>query len=168
MQPIGCIYFCLFPVSQRGAIMHNLKVEFREPSSRISLSMDLAQQIAERSWSGKVVIVAQNPRSSYSSVRKQWRHLIRRLEKDRAGTLGSTQITRIRNEVKRMRQLTFSFTFSNFELEADVTFATADELAEMPPVCQTLYVTYDFERTKLHLLTSWLPLHSLVVIYENE
>lgn len=148
--------------------MHNLQVELRELHSNMSLSMDLAQQIAERSLSGKIVVVAQNPRGSHGSVKRQWQRLIRRLENDRAGTLDSTQITRIQNEIIRMQQLTFSPTFSSFELDASVTFASADDLVEMPPICQTIFVTYDFERAKLHLLTSWLPLHSLVVIYENE
>ena len=148
--------------------MHNLEVELREMRSNMSLSMDLAQQIVKRSLSGKIIVVVQNPRSSYASVKKQWQRLIRQLNTERARTLGSPQIARVRNEITRMQQLTFTFTYSSFELEADVTFATADSLAEMPPVCQTVYVTYDFERTKLHLLTSWLPLHSLVVIYENE
>lgn len=148
--------------------MHNLQVELRELRSNMSLSMDLAQQISERSLSGKIVVVAQNPRSSYASVKKQWQRLIRQIEKERSGTLGSVQITKLQNEIRRMRELTFSFSFSNFELDAGVTFASADDLVEMPPICQTIFVTYDFERTKLHLLTSWLPLHSLVVIYENE
>jgi len=148
--------------------MHNLEVELRELRVNMSLSKDLAQQIVKRSLSGKVVIVTQNPQSSYASVRKQWQRLIRLLKTERASKLGSIQIARVRNEIDRMQRLTFSFNFSSFELEADVTFATADDLAEMPPVCQTVYVTYDFERAKLHLLTSWLPLHSLVVIYENE
>jgi len=148
--------------------MHSLEVELRELRSNMSLSMDLAQQIAERSLSGKIVVVVQNPRSSYASVKKQWQRLIKQLETERARTLGSAQITKVQNEIARMQQLTFTFAFSDFELNADVTFATADDLVEMPPVCHTVYVTYDFERTKLHLLTSWMPLRSLVVIYENE
>jgi hypothetical protein len=148
--------------------MHNLEVELRELRSNMSLSMDLAQQIAERSLSGKIVVIAQNPQSSYASVKKQWQRLIKRLETERARTLEPTQIARLQNEIVRMQRLTFSFTYSNFELDADVTFATADDLVEMPPVCQTVYVTYDFERRKLHLLTSWMPLHSLVIIYEKD
>lgn len=148
--------------------MHSLEVELRELRSNMSLSMDLAQQIVERSLSGKIVVVVLNPRSSYASVKKQWQRLIKQLETERARTLGSARITKVQNEIARMQQLTFTFTFSDFELNADVTFATADDLVEMPPVCQTVYVTYDFERTKLHLLTSWMPFRGLVVIYENE
>jgi hypothetical protein len=134
----------------------------------MSLSMDLARQIADRSISGKIIVAAKHPQTTYSAVKKQWQKLIRELEKERAAVLGSTKIAKFLDETNRMKHLTFSYTLSNFDPDADVTFATADELVAMPPVCQTLYVTYEFERTKLHLLTGWMPLRSLVVIYEND
>jgi len=148
--------------------MHNLNIELREPPTKTSLSMDLARQMADRSISGKIAVVTPHPQACYASVKKQWQRLIRGLEKERAATIGVSKIAKIHNEIARMQHTTFSFQLSSFELEADITFATADELVAMPPVCQTLYVTYDFERAKLHLLASWMPLRSLVVIYEND
>jgi hypothetical protein len=148
--------------------MHNLTVEFKEISSNASLSKDLAQQIVERSICGKIVVATPTPIYTYASVKKQLHKLIRRLQVERASIVGSTNITRFMSEIARMQHLTFSHNLEDFELEADVTFATAEELVAMPPVCRTLYATYAFEHIKLHQLTSWMPLRSLVVIYEDK
>ena len=53
-------------------------------------------------------------------------------------------------------------------LDADITFATADDFVRSPPDCQVVYITYDFEREKLHMLTSWMPRNGVVVMYEQD
>lgn len=68
--------------------------------------------------------------------------------------------------VEWMRQLSFTTKPPEDILEADVTFATADDFMRNPPDCQTVYITYNFEREKLHILTSWMPRNSVVVLYE--
>ena len=65
-----------------------------------------------------------------------------------------------------MQAMTFSARPLDDLLVADVTFATADDFVRVPPVCPTVYVTYSFEREKLHMLTSWMPRGGLVVVYE--
>jgi hypothetical protein len=65
-----------------------------------------------------------------------------------------------------MQSLSFTSKAPDDQLEADITFATADEFVHVPPVCRSVYITYDFEREKLHMLTAWMPRDNLVVIYE--
>jgi hypothetical protein len=65
-----------------------------------------------------------------------------------------------------MQGVTFTCKPPDDLLEADITFASADDFVRVPPVCRCVYVTYGFEREKLHMLTAWMPRNSLVVIYE--
>ena len=64
-----------------------------------------------------------------------------------------------------MRQLKFTAQAPEDMLEADITLATADDFVRNPPDCRMVYITYDFEREKLHMLTSWMPRNGVVVIY---
>lgn len=129
------------------------------------MSRDLAQQIAERSLYGKVVVAASNPISSLSAVRKQWMRIIRLTQIERARTLKAERIMQLTYEVNRLRSLKFGVGFAN-EVDCNVLFATADDLMYLAPPCSTLYVTYDFPREQLYLMTSWMPANGLVVFYE--
>lgn len=143
--------------------MYGLSSQYRQPKS-LSLSRDLAQQIAERSLYGKVVVAANNPISSLSAVRKQWMRIIRLTQIERARTLKTERIMQLANEVNRLRSLKFGVGFAD-ESDFNVLFATANDLARLAPACATLFVTYDFPREYLHLMTSWMPRSSLVVFY---
>lgn len=143
--------------------MYGLSSQYRQPKS-VSISRDLAQQIAERSLYGKIVVAANNPMSSLSAVRKQWMRIIRLTQIERARTLKAERIIQLTNEVNRLRSLKFGVGFAD-EVDCNVLFATADDLARLAPACSTLFITYDFPREYLHLMTSWMPRSSLVVFY---
>lgn len=128
------------------------------------MSRDLAQQIAERSLYGRIVVAASNPISSLSAVRKQWMRIIRLVQIERARTLKTERIMQLTNEINRLRALKFGVGFAD-EADCRVLFATADDLARLAPACSTLFITYDFPREYLHLMTSWMPRSSLVVFY---
>ncbi len=143
--------------------MYGLSSQYRQPKN-ISISRDLAQQIAERSLYGMVVVAAEKPVSSLSAVRKQWMRIIRLTMIERSRTLKAERIMRLTNELHRLRSLKFA-TGRVDEVSCNVLFATADNLARLAPACSTLFVTYDFPREYLHLMTSWMPRNSLVVFY---
>ena len=143
--------------------MYGLSSQYRQPKS-VSISRDLAQQIAERSLYGKIVVAASNPISSLSAVRKQWMRIIRLNQIERARTLKAERIMQLTNEINRLRSLKFGVGFAD-EVNCNVLFATADDLARLAPACSTLFVTYDFPREYLHLMTSWMSPNALVVIY---
>lgn len=147
-------------------LMYGLCVEERSLNGNGSLSWDLAHHMYVRSLCGKVAVVTDKPRELLAATRKQWLRICRQVKKERASTLDAARILELAHVLAHMQGMTFSAKLPDDLLEADVTFATADDFVRMPPVCPTVYVTYDFEREKLHMLTSWVPRGGLVVVYE--
>lgn len=147
--------------------MHGLLTEQYSLEGKI-LSRQLAKHIAAHGPQGKVAIVTNMPVALLSSTRKQWFRLIRLTERERSSTLNSIRKEQMEMDLVWMRQLKFSAKAPEDVLEADVTFATAEDFVRTPPDCRTVYVTYDFERAKLHMLTSWMPRNGVVVLYEQE
>ena len=144
--------------------MNNLSVLHRSPRS-VPLSRDLAEHIVERSVYGRVVVAADNPVNMLSTVRKQWVRILRRLNVERARTLNHKTISDLSYELVRLQEMDFSAKAADAMESCSVVFATADDLARIAPECPTLYVTYEFPREKLYLMTSWMPRNALVVIY---
>lgn len=144
--------------------MHGLNLERRNVEN-ISLSRDLAQHIVERSLHGRIVVAAENPISSLSAVRKQWVRILRRVYIERARTLKSDRVRQLTYELSRLQKVEFSAKTAHAMDGCDVVFATANDLAQLAPDCTTLYVTYDFPKEWLYLMTSWMGLNGLVVTY---
>lgn len=144
--------------------MHRLVVEYRSPSG--SLSWDLAQQLSDSGTGGKVAIVAEHPVALLSSARKQWLKLTRRAQRDRSATINTLTVANLTRRIAWMQSVEFSAKPPDDLLEANFTFATAEDFVRFPPVCPVVYVTYGFEKEKLHMLTSWVPKGGRVVIYE--
>jgi hypothetical protein len=147
--------------------MHGLFVE-KYSLNHKPLSQQLAEHIAAHGPQGKVAVVADKPVTLLASVRKQWLRLIRLTEKERSSTLNSVRKEKLEIHLEWMRQLSFSAKAPEGMLEADITFTTADDFVRNPPDCRTIYITYSFEREKLHMLTSWMPRNGVVVIYGQE
>jgi len=130
------------------------------------LSRHLARHICSHGQQGEVAIVADKPDALLAATRKQWLKLIRQAENDRSSTLNPVRADMLTQQILWMQGLSFTSKPPDDQLEADITFATADDFMRIPPVCRHIYITYDFEREKLHMLTAWMPRNSLVVIYE--
>lgn len=145
--------------------MHGLKLKHRHVGMSVSLSRDLAERVYESSSYGKVVVVANNPASMLSSVRKQYLRMIYSARIERSQTLRAEQIKSLSSKIARMQHLKFTAKLSDM-LADDITFATAEDMARIAPECFALYVTYDFPKEKLYLMTSWMPKNGQVVIYE--
>lgn len=143
--------------------MHDLCIEYRSPSG--SLPRDLARQLSGRLMGGKVAIVAENPVALLAATRKQWAELTRRAQRDRSATLNALTVADLTQRISWMQTTKFSASPPDDLLEADFTFATAEDFVRFPPVCPIVYVTYGFEKEKLHMLTSWMPRGGKVVIY---
>jgi hypothetical protein len=144
--------------------MHGLQVE-RYPLAD-SMSRQLADDLYAHRGKGRAVVVAEKPTALLSSTRKRWAKLTRRLQRERSSTLDAVRIAEVTAQIAWMQQLKFTAKSPDGLLQADVTFAIADDLVRVPPVCSVIFVTYNFEREKLHMLTSWMPRNSRVVIYE--
>lgn len=146
--------------------MHGLCVEERSLNGHGSLSWDLAHHMFARAQCGKVAVVTDKPKELLSATRRQWMRIYRQGMREQASTLNTHRILELVQILSRMQGMTFSARPLDDLLVADVTFATADDFVRVPPVCPTVYVTYSFEREKLHMLTSWMPRGGLVVVYE--
>lgn len=146
--------------------MNQLSVIIRE--LRDSLSKDLAEEILERGLYGKIAIVTDKPVILLSATRKQWLKLTRNMQRERSSTLDAAKVAKLTQQIAWMQSCSFSAKVPDDPLEAHVTFASADNFSRIPPACRTIYVTYEFEREKLYMLTSWMPKSSLVVIYEQD
>lgn len=147
--------------------MHGLLVEKYSLEGK-GLSWQLAAHIAAHGSQGKAVVVADKPVTLLASTRKQWFRLTRLTERERSSTLNAVRKERLEIHLEWMRQLRFTAKAPEDMLEADITFATADDFVRNPPDCRMVYITYSFEREKLHMLTSWMPRNGVVVIYGQD
>lgn len=125
---------------------------------------DLARHLYTRMSCGKVVIVAENPKTLMSPLRKQWFKLMRKVQRERASTLHASRIIELSSTIARMCGLRFTTQYPPDEHPGDVYLATVDQLLRWAPDCRTMYVTCSIEREQLHLITAWMPQGSLVVI----
>jgi len=131
-----------------------------------SLSWNLARHICSHGLQGKIAVVSDRPDALLAAMRKQWLKLIRQAENERSGTINPIRADILMKKILWMQGLSSTSKAPQDQLEADITFATADDFVRVPPVCRCVYVTYNFEREKLYMLTAWMPRTSLVVIYE--
>lgn len=118
---------------------------------------DIARHMYTRMWSGKVVVVADNPASFLSSLRKQWLKLNRKVQNERARTLNAARTAELSNTIAMMQSLRFTTKWPpDLEL-ADVYIATTGQLLQWAPECRVLYVTCPVTLEQLHLITAWMP-----------
>lgn len=144
--------------------MHGLLIE-RYALKGGALSQQLALHISTHTLQGKVAVITDRPDSVLASTRKQWLRLIRLTENERSRILNPARKERLEMQLEWMRQLRFTAQAPKDGLEADITFATANDFVRTPPDCRMVYITYSFEREKLHMLTSSMPRNGIVVIY---
>lgn len=147
--------------------MHGLYIEQRSLNGKTLLSWDLAHHIYARGMQGKVAVVAEKPVELLAATKKQWFKLMRQVQRERSSTLNAVRVGELTRQIAWMQNLSFSAKPPDDLLEADITFAQADDFVEVPPQCSTIYVTYHFKLEKLHMLTSWMPMGALVVIYSD-
>lgn len=127
---------------------------------------DLVRHLYTRMSCGKVVIVADNPTTLLSPLRKQWLKLARKVQKERASTLNATRIYELNEMAKRMHTLRFSTKWPPDGYEpTDVYIAALDELLRWAPEanCRTLYVTCEVELEELYKITVWIPKGGAIV-----
>jgi hypothetical protein len=144
--------------------MHQLFVEER-PQSGGGISGDLAKHLYGRLLRGRVVVVCDNPRALMSAVCKQWLKVCRQVQRERASTLDASKVLELVHMLGRIQGLKFSAKPPSEELEADVSFATIEQLLAWAPTCHTMYVTCEVTTERLHLITAWMPRGGVVVRY---
>ena len=133
----------------------------------VSLSRDLAQHIFMRGVKRGVVVVTDRPMDLLATTKKQWHILTRQVERERASTLKLARIAELTNQLEWMRRLTFTTKLSNDLADSNVVFASPNGLVRQPPICSTLYIIEPIADEQFRLITSWLPVNSVVIQYEK-
>jgi hypothetical protein len=148
--------------------MHQLDVKKTILDNSRPISWHLARGIYSRMEQGKIIIVTDRPGSLLSATRKQWHRLIRQLQRERSSILGGFRAEQLLCHLALMQDLTFTAKPPEDLLEADVTFASADDFIKAPPTCYSAYIACRVAKEKQHMLTSWMPPHGVVVIYDQD
>lgn len=145
--------------------MYALYTEQRSINGKNLLSWDLAHHLYLRSARDKVIVATDRPVELLSATRKQWFRLMRQVMRQRSSTLNAIRSIELSNQISYMQGLRFSAKQPKDYLEADVTFATVDDLIKVTPICRTAYITYEVGKEKQHMLTSWMPPGGVVIMY---
>ncbi len=106
-----------------------------------TIGADIARHLQARQDLGKAVVVCDTPAILLSLVRKQWFHLSRHLQKQRASTLNPEEILRLTHTIMHMQRMDFVAKVPHTTSTSDVYFVRPDELVELPPYCYGLYLT---------------------------
>lgn len=146
--------------------MHGLTIE-KHPLNSKPLSRNLAELLFNYIYYGKIVVVADKPVVLHSTIRRRWKYMTRRLQVDRSRTLNRSEIDNINNQLYVARCAHFSSKPPDDDLlTADITFMTLSDCMHIAPSCQTLCVTCEVPREKLHLMTAWMSKGGKVILYE--
>lgn len=150
------------------ARLSELYREKRRAATHAELARDIACCLYEHRT--KSAVVTGRPLMLLAIASKQWKRMERRLRKERASTLDIQKGQELTREIAWMQTRKFS-TNANPEalelLEADVIFATIEELLHFAPECQALYATCPITKEQLHMITAWMPRSGRIIIYEN-
>lgn len=130
-----------------------------------TLSLDVARHLYTRtSISGKVVILTQKPKETASSVMKQWRVLLRSVQRERGSTLNRSRILSLVDAGARMQHLHITGEAKPRQ-EWRVLLIRPEQLQVLPPDIHTLYVTCPIDEETKKRLIEQMPPRSLLVQY---
>jgi len=144
---------------------YELRVLPHQPAP--TLGADIARHLEARQDLGKAIVVAHTPAVQLSVVRKQWFHLARHLQRQRASTLNSEEILRLTHTIMHMQRMQFVAKTPHETPDADVYFVKPDALRTLPPQCHTIYLTAPIKPKTLQQCMEFAPNHCLVVNYDT-
>ena len=147
--------------------MPGFYIERRTLQEGTPLSRDLAQHIYARGARGGVVVASDRPQDLASVTKKQWRAMIRMVQRERASTLKLARIAELSNQIRWMERLKFTAKSQEELPDNTIIFTTAAELVHKPPICSTLYIIQKITDEQFHLMTSWLKDTCVAVIYDT-
>lgn len=138
--------------------MNDLYIEVRRLNKHTSLEGDLVHHMSTRYFDGRIAIVSEDPALLMKSIKKLWTDYIREVQHERRRDTP--------NNIRYMRSLTFSSQNPAKDVQANISFSTLEEFRLLPPMCGTLYVTCKVSKQDMYMITSWMQMHSLVVVYK--
>lgn len=127
--------------------MHHLQIKTHS-IPKDELPQVLASHMLTTCLNGNIAVVCEMPDNFKKQVKKEWNKLMR------------TQALYYR------KNISFSAASPFDDIQANVSFSTVEEYKLLPPICSTLYITCKVKKLDMHLLTSWMHPHSVVIIYK--
>ncbi len=143
--------------------MNEIKIEYRHAKKTIAI--DLAQHIFKRQNKGHIAVVTERPVVLMGTTCKQWKKIIRRIQRDSASTLDLEHRAHLDEIIFSMQNTSFSAKDPSDDVAAYVLFASVKQFLAAPPSCSTMYITEPIDTLTGHMLTAWMPRDTLVVIY---
>lgn len=149
--------------STEGINMKQLLVEQRGLLNR-ALSWDLAHHLYTRQFQGKIIVVTERPMVMHATLSKQWRKVVREVQRERSSTLRAGRIREFTYELLHMQRLRL-LAASGVDDAGAITILDIEQVLATQPTCQTMYITCNIDRVSLEAITSNMPDGSLLVKY---
>ena len=164
------ITICNSNKSKENYTMNHLSTEHRyldlpQKAVQTALADNIARHIREYQIYGRVVVLAQNPEKLLIEIKKAWNNLKREMRDDIESREDGNRKSLLINQLMYMQQYSFAAKAPIENANERAVIATIQQVLEWPPVCQTMYVTYDVELSELYRATAWMPPYGLVVTY---
>src|SRR6266540_6532319 len=137
-------------------------VDHRRLYGNESLSWNIAHHFST-SHDRKAVVIAETPAALLGSVSKQWQKVLRQLQRQRSSTLDASKIYELTNLLADMQSIHMSAKHpcEMHGQDVDMHFMTVEQALELPPLCETLYVTVPIEDATLDKIRQRMPSHAM-------
>lgn len=145
-------------------------VEQRRPNGRNSLSWDLARHAYTRVHTGRILILSDSPVALLASFKKQWLHLCRRVQRERASTFNTSYIMQFTRKISLMQGLQATAESPASVPDAGLYILKPSQVVEhitLLPHFRTLYVACDVTDEFLETFSADLPERALIVTYNR-
>jgi hypothetical protein len=112
--------------------MPGIYIEHRKLQGNASLSRDIARHMRTCLMPGKIVVIADDPRSLTASVCKQWKKVTQQVQRERSKTLNAARIAEISNRIALMQSLQFNIKPPVNNAKIGIYFVTLSQLPQYP------------------------------------
>ncbi len=132
-----------------------------------TIGANIARHLQARQDLGKAIVISDNPIGLLSVVRKQWLHLARYLQRQRASTLNPEEILRLTHTIMHMQRMEFAPKTIAQAPDADVYFLTPHHVRELPQHCFTVYLASLVDPKIIANIVADMPNNGLLVNYDT-
>lgn len=147
--------------------MNDLRLEEHTLKKNNSMSKAVVEDMISRVSFGRVVIVADKPKSLLPAIRKEWKRQLRRRQNWLASTFDSSKIAQYTEEIGLMQTRSFTTKSPEEFLWANIYLCSPNTLNAFAPSCHTMYVTTELEKETLYRITAFMPDTGLVAVYRR-
>lgn len=130
-----------------------------------SLSGDIAKTLKDRLTYGSVIIVSRQPLNLLSSVMKQWKAELRRMQTERAKSLNAQTILECTKQIAFAQQVEMAVLETLEDQNIDVGFTTIDVVTRVAPICHTILVATPIDQEALHKMMAFMPEDGKAKVY---